>query len=285
MSTLLRTATAFVLAIGFAAPVVGQSPTLTVRGAGTGANQDAAVKDALADAVLQVVAVVLDGPTLTKHKATVTERVLPKAADFVKSQEVLKLEKDADGKVSVRVRATVDRAAVIAKLTDAGIPVAGAAAKTDGGSADLAEKVVKFCKENLGQTVGDGECGTLAAKALEAAGATPFHKFKETPGTGDFVWGELVFIVEIKDGKRKRDPPDGKAQAGDVVQYRDAMFRTGSGGIFLAPHHTAVVGEVKSNGDLIIYQQNVGKREVTKATLQPNSLAGGWIRVYRPTTK
>jgi hypothetical protein len=283
MSRLLRSAAAIVLAVVFAAPAFAESPTLTVRGAGSGVNQDAAVKDALADAVLQVVAVVLDGPTLTKHKSTVTERVLPKAADFVKTHEVLKSEKSTEGRVSVRVRATVDRAAVIAKLNDAGIPVAGGAAKGEGASADLAEKVVKFCKDNLGQTVGDGECGTLAAKALETAGATPFHKFKETPGPGDFVWGDLVFVVELKDGKRRRDPPDAKAQPGDVVQYRDAMFRTGSGGIFLAPHHTAVVVEVKSNGDMIIYQQNVGKREVTKATLQPNALAGGWIRVYRPT--
>jgi len=283
MSTLRRSSSAFVLAATLAAPAFAESPTLTVRGAGTGTTQDAAVKDALADAVLQVVAVVLDGPALTKHKATVTDRVLPKAADLVKSHEVLKSEKTTEGRVSVRVRATVDRAAVIAKLNDAGIPVAGAPAKGDAGSADLAEKVVKFCKDNLGQTVGDGECGTLAAKALEAAGATPFHRFKENPGPGDFVWGELVFAVELKDGKRRRDPPDGKAQPGDVVQYRDAMFRTGSGGIFVAPHHTAVVADIKTNGDMIIYQQNVGKREVTKATLQPNALAGGWIRVYRPS--
>ena len=267
-----------------AGPAFGQSATLTVRGAGKGGDQKAAVQDALADAVLQVVAVVLDAQVLKKHKATVTEKVLPKAADLVKSHEVLKSEKTDGGMVSVRVRATVDRALVIAYLSDAGVPVAGAA-KADGAPADLGEKIVKFCKENIGQTVGDGECGTLAVKAMEAAGATPFHKFKESPGAGDFVWGELVFVVEIRDGKRKRDPADGKAQPGDVVQYRDAAFRTGSGGIFIAPHHTAVVGEVKGNGDLVVYQQNVGKKEVTKATLQPNNLAGGWIRVYRPTAK
>jgi hypothetical protein len=259
------------------------SPTLTVRGAGTGADQAAAVKDALGDAVLQVAAVILDGPVFKKHRETITQKVLPKSADLVKSHEVLKSEKGADGKVSVRVRATVDRAAVIARLTDAGVPVAGAS-KADAAAADLGEKVVKFCKENLGQTVGDGECGTLAAKALEAAGATPFHKFKEDPAPGDFVWGELVYVVEFQGGKRKRDPADAKAQPGDIVQYRDAVFRTGSGGIFVAQHHTAVVGEVKGN-DLIVYQQNVGKREVTKTTLRPNDLAGGWIRVYRPTAK
>jgi hypothetical protein len=284
MSALLRSSAAIIITALCADSSFGQSPTLTVRGVGTGADEKAAVQDALGDTVLQVVTVVLDASVLKKHKATVTEKVLPKAAEMVKSHEVLKSEKTDAGKVSVRVRATVDRAAVIARLNDAGVPVAGAA-KTDGTPADLGEKMVKFCKDNLGQMVGDGECGTLAVRAMEAAGATPFHKFKENPGAGDFVWGELVFVVEIRDGKRKRDPADGKARPGDVIQYRDAAFRTGSGGIFIAPQHTAVVGEVKSNGDLIVYQQNVGKKEVTKATLQPNSLAGGWIRVYRPTTK
>jgi hypothetical protein len=284
----MRTSRCCVAALGLSlisAPVFGDtpSPSLTVRGAGTGADQAAAVKDALGDAVLQVAAVVLDGPVFKKHRETINQKMLPKSADLVKSHEVLKSEKTADGKVSVRIRATVDRSALIAKLIDAGVPVAGAS-KADAAAAELGEKVVKFCKENLGQTVGDGECGSLAAKALEAAGATPFHKFKEDPAPGDFVWGELVFVVEFQGGKRKRDPADAKAQPGDVVQYRDALFRTGSGGIFVAQHHTAVIGEVKGS-DLIVYQQNVGKREVAKTTLRPNDLAGGWIRVYRPTTK
>ena len=102
------------LSLGLLAPSVfgdSPSPTLTVRGAGTGADQAAAVKDALADAVLQVAAVVLDGPVLKKHRETITAKVLPNAADLVKSHEVLKSEKTANGKVSVRVRATVDQRA------------------------------------------------------------------------------------------------------------------------------------------------------------------------------
>ena len=233
MSAPLRLAAAILLACFCADSAFGQSATLTVRGTGAGTDQKAALQDALGDAVLQVVAVVLDAPTLKTHKATVTEKVLPKAAELVKSHEVLKSEKTDNGKVSVRVRATVDRAAVIARLKDAGVPVAGMPVKGDTvASANLGEKIVKFCKDNVGQMVGDGECGTLAVKAMESAGATPFHKFKENPGAGDFVWGDLVFVLEIRDGKRKREPTDGIVLPGDVIQYRDAMFRTGSGGIF-----------------------------------------------------
>ena len=137
--------------------------------------------------------------------------------------------------------------------------------------AALGEKVVKFCKENKGKMVGDGECGTLAQAAIREAGGRPVNEFAESPGPGDYAWGELVFVLEVKDGKKKRDPADAKARPGDVVQYRDAAFRKG-GGIAIFPHHTAIVAEVKSNGDLVVYEQNnLGKKEVTQGTL---SMAG-----------
>jgi len=147
------------------------------------------------------------------------------------------------------------------------------------------EKVVKYCKEHKGETVGDGECGTLAQAALRDAGAKPVNEFAESPGPGDYAWGELVFVLEVRDGKRKKEPADARAKPGDVIQYRDAAFRKG-GGIAVFPHHTAVVAEVKSNGDLVVYEQNnLGKKEVTQGTLSPGGLAGGWIRVYRPVAK
>ena len=281
MSTILRLLPALLLIVpAFAEP----APTLTVRGAGTGADTAAAQKAAIADAILQAAAAVLDDPTFAKHKATIIEKVVPNAVAAVKSHEVLKTEKTADGKVLVRVRATVDRAAVIAKLVEAKVPVAGAADKDDP-SAELRAKVVKFCKDRVGQQVGDGECGTLAQEALKEAGAKAVNEFAENPGPGDYTWGELVFVLEVKDGKRKRDPADGKARPGDVVQYRDVTLRSGRG-IYLLSHHTAIVAEVKSGGEMVIFEQNMqGKKEVTKGTLRPNELAGGWIRVYRPVAK
>ena len=280
----LRTLVASFVIVVAAWPAEAQtpSPTLTLRGARVGADKDAALRDALGDVVLQAAKVLLDGPVFTKHKDTIVERVVAKAADLAKNPEVLKSEKTTDGKTSVRIRATIDRAAMLAKLAEAGVPVPKADLPGDN---ELGEKVVQFCKDNIGKMIGDGECGTLAVKAMEAAGAKPFHMYKESPGEGDFVWGEQVFVLEIKDGKRKRDPADGKARPGDVVQYRDAVFRS-SNSIFLAQHHTAVVAEAKPDGVLIVFEQNIaGKKEVNRATLRTNQLAGGWIRVYRPVGK
>jgi hypothetical protein len=271
--------------VALAAPALAEpAATLKVRGAGTGPDAAAAEKAAVADAVVQAASAVLDDATFKKHKAAIAEKVAPAAGDAVKGHEVLKTETAAGGQVLVRVRATVDRAALLAKLAAAKVPAPGAADKDDP-SAALREKVVKFCKEHKGQTVGDGECGTLAQAALREAGARPVNEFAENPGPGDYVWGELVFVLEVAGGKRKKDPADAKAKPGDVIQYRDAAFRKG-GGVAVFPHHTAVVAEVKANGDLVVYEQNnLGKKEVTQGTLGPGGLAAGWIRVYRPVPK
>jgi hypothetical protein len=271
--------------IALAAPAAAEpAPTLTVRGTGTGSDAVAAEKAAVADAVVQAASAVLDEPTFKKHKATISDKVAPKAGDAVKSHEVLKTENGIGGQVLVRVRAVVDRAALLAKLAEAKVPVPGVADKDDP-SAAVREKVVKFCKDHKGEMVGDGECGTLAQAALREAGAKPVNEFAESPGPGDFAWGDLVFSLEVTGGKRKKEPADAKAKPGDVIQYRDAAFRKG-GGIALFPHHTAIVMEVKSNGDLVVYEQNnLGKKQVTQGTLNPGGLAAGWIRVYRPVSK
>jgi hypothetical protein len=266
----------------------GQS-TVTLRASGTGADRDAAVKQALADAVLQALATMLDADTLSKQKAMVEARVLPKSATLVKSHEVTKEEKAAAGKVSVQVKAVVDKTALAARLEEVGIAGKGSAKAQPKADAHLGAKVVEFCKAKVGQTVGDGECGTLAQEALAYAGAAGVAVGKDNPGPGDYVWGELVFVLEVRDGKRVREPKDGTAKPGDIVQYRDAMLPStfkGRGALFLTPHHTAIVAEVKRNGDLVVFEQNVGgTREVVKSTQTIGGLRQGWLRVYRPVPK
>jgi hypothetical protein len=283
MFDLHRSLLGLLCTILLASPLVAQStpaPTLTVRGSGVADSEEAATKAALAKAVSVVVEIVVDAPARKKHQATIDEKVLPKASEMIKSHEVLKSEKLTGGKFSVQVRAVVDRAAVVAKLTEVGV-----IAKEDAAAAELAQKIVQFCKENLGKQIGDGECGTLAVEAMKSAGAKPFSDYKENPGVQDFVWGEPVFVLEFVDGKRKREPADAKPKPGDVIQYRDTMFRS-SRGIYLFSHHTAVIADVKASGELVVYEQNMqGKKEVTQGTLRPGELASGWIRVYRPVGK
>jgi hypothetical protein len=251
-------------------------PSGAVKATGIGTDREAAEKAALAKAVSAFIETLADAPTRKKHQAEVEKSILPKAAELVKSHEVLRTDKQLGGKLAVQVRAVVDRQAVQKELVEAGVLDRAAVA---------GDEVVRFCRDNLGKKVGDGECATLAQEALKGINAKPFFEFKEDPGMSDYVWGELVFVEEFASGKRRRTPADGKPRAGDVVQYRNAKFR-GPRLTFTYPHHTSVVAEAKPNGDLVVFEQNMnGKKEVMQSTVRPAELAEGWIRVYRPVLK
>lgn len=147
----------------------------------------------------------------------------------------------------------------------------------------LNQKVFAFAKGQLGRKVGDGECISLATEALRAAGA---KRFPFTP-SGDYVWGRPV------DGFKHALP-------GDVVQFRDAVYRGRSnlsGGRSITwryeyPHHTAIVSDVKEGGRVVtLLHQNVGgpkadeavKRRVQAGEIRPDSLRpGGKVWIFRP---
>jgi hypothetical protein len=149
---------------------------------------------------------------------------------------------------------------------------------------DLNARVVAFARANLGGSVGDGSCNTLAIEALKAAGAKD-HPIVESGG--NFVWGRPVDSFK-------------KALPGDILQFHQAVFR-GKRMIgkrrwvtwhYEYPHHTAIVARVSEGGNVVVVlHQNVimtGKPEddaknVQEGTLRIDSLQeGGWVRIYRP---
>jgi hypothetical protein len=146
-------------------------------------------------------------------------------------------------------------------------------------TATIGEKVVAYCEEHLGQTVGNGECAGLATQALRAAGAQARAR-RDFPAKGDYVWGRQVCLFEGTPDGLKEQGTLSDVQAGDILQYRDVRF--GKKGH--ASHHTAVVASVDVNRKVIkIFQQNSGgQRFVTMGQPHLKTLAAGWIRVYRP---
>lgn len=150
------------------------------------------------------------------------------------------------------------------------------------------EKVLDFAKKNLGEQVGNGECWTLANNAVLAAGGKSSPSYRDSPATGDYVWGELVFGVSAKGGKQTEAAGKKAVAPGDVVQFRDARFsgpRPGGGTYSMsADHHTAVVAAVAPDGKTfqILHQNWNGKKTVAEATLDTRDLKEGWIKVYRP---
>lgn len=149
------------------------------------------------------------------------------------------------------------------------------------------DSIVKFCKDNVGKKVGRGECTDLVEEALKAAGAKPSAAFKPSPGKDDYVWGSLVYVLEIKDDTRQeKKVPQLSVRPGDVIQFRNAKFQ-GKNYFVTCVHHTAVVLEVKEQDKVwIVLEQNVnGKKSVMERTYHLDDLKTGWIRVYRPLAK
>ena len=148
--------------------------------------------------------------------------------------------------------------------------------------------MIGFARKNIGKQVGDGECAALAAEAFKEAGAKGHGQYKDSPNDGDYVWGELVYGLEIAPNLRTESTPVGTTvKPGDIVQFRDAKFSGKAGGgtyTSEASHHTAVVvGASKDGKTLEVLQQNVnGKKTVAAATIKLNDLQSGWVKVYRP---
>ena len=150
-------------------------------------------------------------------------------------------------------------------------------------------KIVKFCQENLEKKVGDGDCYDLAQHALKAGGAKPQFRNPDKPNKGDYVWGELVLLLEATPRGLK---PTGKIRdikPGDVIQFRDTKWAgvppSGRGRYSMSfSHHTAVVSGVAANGLLlgILHQNYRGQKKVLSGTLKLADLKEGWIRIYRP---
>lgn len=193
--------------------------------------------------------------------------------------------------------AEIVEARVVLSTLGAAIPSASVALAAQ----TLNQKVVAFLKANVGKRIGSGECADVATEALRVAGAkfikgspsrNPNATGVDSPGTGDYDWGSLVKVVEYKSGRVVDSSPSTKIKPGDVIQYRNAVFKNGSS-TSTATHHTAVVAAVDSQGRVTqVYQQNISSsgvkgsnRTLTVSSLDLSKLKGGWVRIFRPETR
>ena len=132
----------------------------------------------------------------------------------------------------------------------------------------VSDKVVAFCKQNMDKKVDRGECWDLARFALDFAGAdwqSP-HDF----GT-------------------KVDYKTEKLKPGDILQMENITFSWTEGdNTFTAmfPHHTAIVYEVKENGNIVMAHQNFNNvRKVSTLEISLSSIQKGDLQAYRPKAK
>jgi hypothetical protein len=136
---------------------------------------------------------------------------------------------------------------------------------------ELNRKVLEFAKENNGKKVGDGECWTLAAEALKAAGAREPMKTSKPAVDGEY---------HITDFGRKLEGQE-KIVPGDIVQFEKAKVVNGKTTWFL-PHHTAIVYSTQGRKLTLIHQNYNEKRFVFVFPLDLAGLREGTMEVYRP---
>jgi len=123
-----------------------------------------------------------------------------------------------------------------------------------GASADVVLRVVGFARRHRGDRVGNGECFTLADRALSGAGARSAADYGTVTPDADYVWGTSVSLGDL--------------QAGDIIQMRDYRYDRevavnnpdGSGSTDTSfeerPHHTAIVETVNGDGSVTVLEQN-----------------------------
>lgn len=139
------------------------------------------------------------------------------------------------------------------------------------------QSVHQFATGNIGTQVGNGECFTLADRALRQAGARSAADYGTITADADYQWGSAVSLRELLPG--------------DIIQFRDyrvtittvttVRTETGGGGwsentetdtqTRSRPHHTAIADNVQAQGVVTVLEQNVGTGSGRRKT-QRNTL-------------
>jgi len=154
------------------------------------------------------------------------------------------------------------------------IGLKGGSAK--GSEASIADQIVAYARQRLGQVVGDGECFTLVDRALRNAGARSAADFAPVTPDADYEWGTTVTLSDLRPG--------------DVIQFRDyqcdveTQSRTEvASERQTRPHHTAIVERTGDHGAVTVLEQNIPEGTgVTRHVLRFTS--GTWSSGVTTTT-
>lgn len=154
--------------------------------------------------------------------------------------------------------------------------------------------VFEFCEQHLGFLVGDGECWTLAQKALVDAGRKAISQGYDPPMVSmGRVHGQCIFewdadsridVIGLLD---KAKPAMGDIMEMDGVRFRTERMLMGMLKEMTSVHmgkHTAVVESIQGLGSkVVVIEQNANvKRRVTPGQYELSEMVSGKVRIYRP---
>ena len=86
-----------------------EAETITVMAVGMGVDSDAALKNALKNAVTQAVGSIIDSETMVKNDEVIEDKILSHSGGFVETYEIIGEPRAKDGLVSIKIEAQVKR--------------------------------------------------------------------------------------------------------------------------------------------------------------------------------
>ena len=118
----------------------------------------------------------------------------------------------------------------------------------------MSVRIVGYARRQSGARVGNGECFTLADRALTSAGARSASDFGTVTPDADYVWGTSVALSDLQPGddiqfRGYRYDREVTVENSDGSSTTDTDFQE-------RPHHTAIVEQVGSNGAVTVLEQN-----------------------------
>lgn len=127
----------------------------------------------------------------------------------------------------------------------------------------LNKKVLQFAVDNIGKSVGDGECATLVTEAYRQAKARMLTKEEA-----------LARVFGRRLGEKE------KALPGDIVEFKDIRLEGKDGGLETL-FHTTVLYKVKEDGKFVLLHQSKGVA-IAELDMSMFEMKKGELIVYRP---
>lgn len=127
----------------------------------------------------------------------------------------------------------------------------------------VAEKMIDFCKKNMGKKVDRGECWDLANASLNYANA----QWEAPYGFGNKI-------------DTKKDP----LLPGYIIQFTNVKFVFPNGSASF-PKHTAIVYKIIGKNITMFHQNFNNKHYVDTLTINLDKIKNGKIEVFCPLAK
>ncbi len=145
----------------------------------------------------------------------------------------------------------------------------------------LNSEVLTFARNNMGKTIGRGECWDLAAQPLKALGASWDGKFTfgKKVGRGDLsgikletgmqpMPGDIIHFSRVYISWTKKYPDGSSEWGSETLGY---------------PDHVAFLKEFDGKTTLTLLHQNVdGKRYLVETQVDISNIKSGSFVIYRP---